>query len=197
MSSTAASPWGHWTRSCRRSRSGPRIVTRAYWATLGRAPTSKELGAGNQFLEAALPLLVDSQVLSEAVWWEDGPPAGAMLQGPWQMTSDVVYSGRQAHTAPVMAGAQQHYFLGAATPLSIGMGDTLFTYIYLDPKAMPREVMFQWNNGVWEHRAFWGEDLISFGTTGTASRRRMGDLPAPGKWVRLEGPRRHRRLGRA
>ena len=34
----------------------PRIVTRAYWATLGRAPTPKELGAGNQFLEAAPPI---------------------------------------------------------------------------------------------------------------------------------------------
>ena len=31
----------------------PRIVTRAYWATLGRAPTPKELGAGNQFMQAA------------------------------------------------------------------------------------------------------------------------------------------------
>jgi len=87
-----------------------------------------------------------------------------------------------------MAGAQQHYFSGATTPLSIGAGDTLFTYVNLDPKAVPREIMLQWNDGGWEHRAFWGEDLINFGTTGTASRRRMGDLPAPGKWVRLEIP---------
>ena len=166
----------------------PRIVTRAYWATLGRAPTPKELGAGNQFLEAAPPAPSKMETPTEAVWWEDGPPASAMLQGPWQITSDLVYSGKQAHTAPVMAGAQQHYFLGAATPLALGPGDTLFTYAYLDPKTPPREVMLQWNDGTWEHRAFWGEDLINFGTTGTTSRRRLGDLPAPGQWVRLEVP---------
>ena len=48
--------------------------------------------------------------------------------------------------------------------------------------------MLQWNDGTWEHRAFWGEDLINFGTTGTASRRRLGDLPPPGQWVRLQIP---------
>jgi len=166
----------------------PRIITRAYWATLGRAPTSMELGAGNQFLQAAPPVPAASQAPTEALWWEDGPPAGAALQGQWQLTSGLVYSGHQAHTAPVMAGAQQHFFLGATTPLSIGMGDTLFSYAYLDPKAVPREVMLQWNDGGWEHRAFWGEDLIPFGATGTTSRRRMGDLPAPGRWVRLAVP---------
>jgi len=165
----------------------PRIVTRAYWATLGRAPTSKELGAGNQFLEAAPPAASDGRP-TETVWWEDGPPAGAGLQGAWQMTSDVVYSGKLAHTAPMVAGAQQHYFLGTAPPFQIGPGDSLFTYVYLDPKTPPREVMLQWNDGTWEHRAFWGEDLIPFGTTGTASRRRLGDLPTPGQWVRLEVP---------
>ena len=166
----------------------PRIVTRAYWATLGRAPTSKELGAGNQFLEAAPPVTAASQAPTEAVWWEDGPPAGVMLQGPWQLSSSLVYSGKEAHTAPVIAGAQQHFFLGATPSLSASAGDTLFTYAYLDPKAMPREVMLQWNDGDWEHRAFWGEDLINFGTVATGSRRRMGDLPAPGQWVRLAVP---------
>ena len=165
----------------------PRIVTRAYWAALGRPPTRKELGSGNQFLEAAPPTPGVGRP-TEAVWWEDGPPAGAMLTGPWQMTQDLVYSGKQAHTAPTAMGAQQHLFLGAATPLQIGLGDTLFTYAYLDPKAMPRELMFQWNDGSWEHRAFWGEDLIPYGTPGTGSRRRMGDLPPPGRWVRLEVP---------
>lgn len=166
----------------------PRIVTRAYWATLGRAPTSKELGAGNQFLEGAAPISSGDQASSEAVWWEDGPPAGAMLQGPWQLSPNFVFSGKQAHTAPLMAGAQQHYFLGAATPFSVGAGDNLFTYVNLDPKDPPREILLQWNDGGWDHRAFWGEDLISFGTTGTASRRRLGDLPTPGRWVRLEIP---------
>jgi len=48
--------------------------------------------------------------------------------------------------------------------------------------------MLQWNDGSWEHRAYWGANNIGFGTDGTASRRFMGALPAAGQWVRLEVP---------
>ena len=48
--------------------------------------------------------------------------------------------------------------------------------------------MLQWNDGNWEHRAFWGEDKIVYGEIGndTPAHRPMGDLPELGKWVRLE-----------
>src|SRR5206468_2863394 len=52
----------------------------------------------------------------------------------------------------------------------------------------PTELMLQWNNGTWEHRAYWGADSISYGVNGTDSRRYMGALPAAGQWVRLEVP---------
>jgi hypothetical protein len=48
--------------------------------------------------------------------------------------------------------------------------------------------MLQWNDGSWEHRAYWGENLIEWGTNGTASRQFMGALPRAGCWVRLEVP---------
>jgi hypothetical protein len=48
--------------------------------------------------------------------------------------------------------------------------------------------MLQWNDGTWDHRAYWGQSLISYGVEGTASQRRMGPLPAAGKWVRLQVP---------
>ena len=67
-------------------------------------------------------------------------------------------------------------------------GDTLFAYVYLDPANPPSEVMLQWNDGSWEHRAYWGANLIGFGTDGTVSRRFMGALPAAGQWVRLVVP---------
>ena len=68
------------------------------------------------------------------------------------------------------------------------MGDTLFAYVYLDPANPPSEVMLQWNDGSWEHRAYWGANLITWGTDGTVSRRYMGPLPATGQWVRLAVP---------
>ena len=63
------------------------------------------------------------------------------------------------------------------------------TYVYLDPANLPRTIMLQFrtlNPDSWEHRAYWGENLIPWGTDGTVSRKRMGDLPVAGEWVRLE-----------
>lgn len=48
--------------------------------------------------------------------------------------------------------------------------------------------MVHWNDGTWEHRAFWGADKILYGNSGTASRRSMGALPAAGGWVKLVVP---------
>jgi hypothetical protein len=64
----------------------------------------------------------------------------------------------------------------------------LIAYVYLDPVNVPNEIMLQWNDGTWEHRAYWGANIIGWGTDGTNSRRFMGALPPAGQWVRLEVP---------
>ena len=46
--------------------------------------------------------------------------------------------------------------------------------------------MLQFNDGTWEHRAYWGGDKIAWGKNGSVSRKRLGNLPETGKWVRLE-----------
>ena len=49
--------------------------------------------------------------------------------------------------------------------------------------------MLAWNDGSgWEHRAYWGADLVTYGTNGTASRYNAGPLPAAGQWVKLTVP---------
>ncbi len=48
--------------------------------------------------------------------------------------------------------------------------------------------MLQWNDGTCAHRAYWGANLIPWGSDGTNSRRYMGALPATGQWVRLAVP---------
>ena len=48
--------------------------------------------------------------------------------------------------------------------------------------------MAEWNDGCWEHRAFWGQNLIPWGQYGTSDRLDMGGLPPAGQWVRLEAP---------
>ncbi|HEV2763740.1 MAG TPA: hypothetical protein VGV38_12235, partial [Pyrinomonadaceae bacterium] len=98
------------------------------------------------------------------------------------------YSGTLAHQSNIVGGIHQHYFYGATQTLSVNVGDRLFAYVYLDPANMPAEIMLQWNNGNWEHRAYWGANNIPWGVDGTESRRHMGPLPALGQWVRLEVP---------
>ena len=88
-------------------------------------------------------------------------------------------------------GLIQHIGKGKGDPLEISDGDSLYAYVFLDPKNPPSQVMLQFHHakGGWSHRAWWGKDDIPFGK-GTAgpSHFKVGDLPETGKWVRLEVP---------
>jgi hypothetical protein len=125
------------------------------------------------------------------VWIEDDLPAGAKPStehGGWQFVSQLdrpVYSGAKASFRSGK-GLTQHYFLEASPPLRIGAGDRLFAYVYIDPADPPKAIMLQFNDGNWDHRAFWGDDVIGFGESGSPSRLPMGGLPVRGQWVRLE-----------
>ena len=126
----------------------------------------------------------------EIVWVDDDLPAGAKEEGDgWTWVDTPVKSGRRAMKR-VSKGNQQHFFSKASATLKVGQGDSLFAWIYLDPKSPPRSIMLQYNStGVgagWAHRGFWGEDLIQYGNPGTTTKRHMGDLPKTGEWVRLE-----------
>jgi hypothetical protein len=118
------------------------------------------------------------------------PPAGrwVRLEVPARL---VALEGR------TMNGMAFTHFDGRATwdragvatqqpTLRVAKGDVLFADVFLDPDNTPREVMLQWNEGTWEHRAYWGANLIGWGIDGTVSRRAMGALPKVGEWVRLK-----------
>ena len=133
------------------------------------------------------------KVSTATVWVDDAVPAGATLAGDgegwsWVSSNPAPFSGALAHQSALLSGLHQHYFYNATATLSVAVGDTLFAYVYLDPANPPSEVMLQWNDGSWEHRAYWGANLIGWGTDGTVSRRYMGPLPAAGQWVRLAVP---------
>ncbi|MEZ5305358.1 MAG: DUF1549 domain-containing protein [Verrucomicrobiales bacterium] len=128
-------------------------------------------------------------VATEVVWIDDAPPAGVNAQGGWQFVDKAgdqpVVSGAKAHTRTAQ-GLGQHFFDNAKDPLKAYEGDKLFTYVFLDPKNPPKEIMLQWNSGQWEHRAYWGENKIDWGENGKPSRLHIGALPKAGEWVRLE-----------
>ncbi len=136
---------------------------------------------------------VDGDALEQAQrqhWVEDAPPAGAVLQGdePWTwVSSPKALSGSLAHTSLNRPGIHQHFFTNA-TPMQVRQHDVLFAHVLLDPADPPSQVMLQWNDGTWEHRAYWGQSRIPWGNEGTQGRRYMGELPPTGRWVRLDVP---------
>lgn len=124
----------------------------------------------------------------EIVWIEDSLPQGAKTEGEWKLVEKEnfpVYSGKKALTQTAI-GLGQHLFSEATKPLTVKAGDKLFTYVYLDPYHPPKQLMLEWNDGNWEHRAYWGENLIERGLEGTVNLFRAGDLPSLGEWARLE-----------
>ena len=130
---------------------------------------------------------------ADTVWVDEKIPAGATASTAsdawnWVTANPAPYLSNSAHQSNIVAGFHQHVFAGANPGLVINPGDKLFAYVYIDPANVPSEMMLQWNDGTWEHRAFWGADQIASGTAGTASRRNMGPMPPVGKWVRVEVP---------
>lgn len=131
--------------------------------------------------------LVNVQDRRERVWFKNEIPEGAKKHGDWQFDEELM--GSLGHTDPVAGGHHAHGFDSAPTPFELLAGESLFAYVYLDPKQMPESVMLKFYDGKnWEHRAFWGADKIGEGTLDTPSRHRVGDLPEGGKLVRLEVP---------
>ena len=61
----------------------------------------------------------------EVVWIDDGTPAGAKPDDPWDFVGKPdhpVFSGETSHTQTAQ-GLQQHFFTGAQKPLVVGPGD--------------------------------------------------------------------------
>jgi mono/diheme cytochrome c family protein len=144
--------------------------------------------AAVRYEEPAAPARREEPRLTEFVWVDDGLPDGARPDKPWTFRGAPevpVHGGEKSHSQTA-DGLGQHFFTGAATPLVTGPGDRLFAHVFLDPAHPPEQVMLQWNDGTWEHRAYWGANKIDWGTDGTPSRLHRGPLPHPGAWARLE-----------
>lgn len=130
----------------------------------------------------------------ETIWIDDQLPTQATGhvandRWNWIAANPTPMSGSRAHQSDDVAGVHYHFFVSERTSLTVSAGDTLFAYVYLDPSRPPRQIMLSWlANNHWEHRAYWGENLVAEGIDGGPGRRAMGPLPPTGKWVRLEVP---------
>lgn len=137
------------------------------------------------------------QTSLETVWMDESVPTGASLQtlgsGAWNWAStfdsnwatlDFPYPlfGAKFHWSPSASGLIEKSFDSTIAPLSVGVGDLLYCYVWIDPDDMPSQIMLSWKDASgWEHRAFWGTNSISTGATlGTNALRRVDDIPGSG-----------------
>ena len=149
------------------------------------------LTAEQRAWELAATAEADDGVRTEVIWVDDIQGNGGTTEGTWSFVT-------QADGAPVRSGESsrkqtgsgivQHFFHEATKRVSLGAGDLLYAWVYLDAANPPEQLMLQFHiDGNWEHRAVWGPDKISFGGPGTDTdaHRQMGALPVTGEWVRL------------
>ncbi len=128
------------------------------------------------------------------VWIDDTIPEGTNAKDGgagkvwnWVEKPDhPVHTGLRSLRVEGRGMVNAHNFNRVAQPLRVGIGDKLFTHVYVDPANPPRAIMLQWHTNGWKHRAYWGENLLRYGRDNSTERYRGGDLPSAGQWVRLE-----------
>jgi hypothetical protein len=128
---------------------------------------------------------------AETIWFDDAIPAGASYIGSgWTWNTTYKASGTQSHTHTSASSDTYHAFSGATATLTLASDDVLVAWALVDPCNPPREFLIQFldSSGSWEHRAFWGEDLLNLGTSGRTSRFPVGRIPPGEQWIRLEVP---------
>ena len=153
---------------------------------------SPELEADQVQWEGETLSHLDSSAPAKLVLVDDEEDHGGKSLGAWRFIGPrdgPVSSGKHSRIQSTKEDRTiQHGFDQSTRNTRLVAGDTFFATVWLDPVNPPQTIMLQWNDGNWEHRAFWGQDKISYGGIGkdTPGHRPMGALPALGEWIRLE-----------
>lgn len=157
-----------------------------------QAPRSELSGAAMQWAEGWRGKTISDGPFDYVYLAEKGERNGVDTNG-WKFVTAKEGKVHEGSVARLQKsdGLLQHIGKSSGKPLLISEGDQLFSYVWLDPKNPPKQVMLQFyhSKGGWSHRAWWGEDVIPYGQGSDGpSHHRVADLPETGKWIRLEVP---------
>src|SRR5690242_20183396 len=78
-------------------------------------------------------------VTNNVAWVDDSLPAGSMTGSTggdawnWVSSNPAPFSGSTCHQSSINSGIHSHTFVYATSRLQINAGETLVTYVYLDP----------------------------------------------------------------
>lgn len=118
---------------------------------------------------------------------QDAVPQGSWEFGNWNW--DWSQKFRRTHGEPAQNHETRHG-LGINPPVAIRADDVFVTNVLVDPMRIPNQILIEMNDGnTWEHRAYWGVNKLNkSGKDEGPANLRLGDMPKPGEWVRLEIP---------
>ena len=144
--------------------------------------------------EEALRRRVDAGENRVVTWVDDILETGGDTQGDWSFVRepDIEPASGERYRRQRSDGLVQHYTVDTTRrTIPVEAGQVLFAWVRLDPDAPPSALMLQCNTaGDWNHRAVWGNDDIPYGRAEAShpGYQRLGELPEPGRWHRLEVP---------
>jgi PKD repeat protein len=124
----------------------------------------------------------------EVPWFTERPPDGGKNFGNWNYAAPAkvgAYSGDEARGMVHVKGLDQHGFFHSTNRMALHPGDKIYSYCYLSSEKPPTGISIGLNQGGMLYRGYWGRALPD-DVAGAPPARRLGDLPATGKWVRLE-----------
>ena len=122
---------------------------------------------------------------------DDTFPSGSTHKGKLKWDTRQVFSGQKSLVLQAAKGSVQVATIRHLSNIpTLSRREQLIQYVYLDPKSPPKAILLGYyvgNDG--EHRAVYGQKGIDLGgKAGTASHRRIGNLPSTGGWYRLRIP---------
>lgn len=120
----------------------------------------------------------------ETIWFDDDTPPDAVLTGQWRWLSTDVFSGVRAHT--FHWGRKPYGFKTRLQQLTISQTQSFFLHIRLDPQEPIGQLGITLNVNDVERTFAWDSERLPLPRERQKKSTYLGQLPEPGKWVRLE-----------
>ena len=165
----------------------------SYWESMTVVVNTNGLGGPVYYTLDGTEPAAPTASPEDQVWMDDTLLEGSVARvtggDDWSFVQvPAPFMGERSHRSVSAPGFHSHGFVDAPYPLVPTIGDTLFTYVLLDPADMPEALALEWQADAQPRRVFWGQDRFEWGTVGSPSNCYGGPLPAPGRWTRLEVP---------
>ena len=129
----------------------------------------------------------------EDVWFDDVFPPGAKTTctsrnaSTWSTVPEITPPMGRRALKQAFASNYQDKFDNPTRPLVVPEDARLSVWVRIDADEVPQTIMLQLDSNQGSHKALWGEPKQQYGVSKT-DKNWLGEIPARGRWTRLEIP---------